>query len=36
MGAPSGHSEVSSAKLQYTSFIVAQKRPRKVMDHQGV
>lgn len=35
MGVPSGHSEVSSAKLEYTPSVVAQKRPRNAKSHQG-
>ena len=35
MGVPSGHFEVSSTKLEYTSSVVSQKRPRNAKGHQG-
>lgn len=35
-GEPSGHVEVNSAKLEYTSSMVAQKRYTEARDHQSV
>lgn len=36
MGAAPGHSEFGSAKLEYTFFIMVQKRDRKAQDNHGL